>query len=639
MHGQRSFNRSIISRLLVLLQGLTCIIASTNSDVNLAFGIMLYETEERGSSYTMNSFQRLLNAIYREDRHLYMLHVDAKTNSNLMIDLHENICDERSHNCGYIRPRKVAWGAPSVVEMNLGLIQAAYEFPQLQYKYTDPHQKRPCTAVRTSLPYTWDYFIFIGHESVPLMSIHYIEQWFSSVVHGIKPSLLSNIEEIEKQDKKYDTSEEATANELYHIYPSGTNFINCWDGALGHDFFGQREDVVDRMKNVIVEAPEGYLMESLYWRDRHGEHHELKRSIPSRDVLKIYKTIQYVTLTHEASRHVIYSPDSRRVLLYLANVKASDELVVPTIFFTNDTLAATATCDTTLHFTHWARPGGSWHPESITMEHLPVILNNTKNLFIRKVQEISHEVLISLDEIRPLIWDDLSVHIEQSKSYLNTTTITNQKCQNSDIIPTSGDVVDIMECEKEDIETGTVEKRFLFDDESPRGISIKPVIIAPLQQNHILDQIPRSVIKRGIQHLIREAVGIPDNENNINKITEYKIGSSREKSYNSLKKLFLDRGDSSSYNRESDSSDLDALKELWKAWYSSDSINIDHVTIHDILIELNNLRQHKDDVQAENFREYWKNKWIRDRRELEAKDKRRREREEMEKTRNLLTEW
>ena len=33
-----------------------------------------------------------------------------------------------------------------------------------------------------------------------------------------------------------------------------------------------------------------------------------------------------------------------------------------------------ATCNFTLHYSHWIRPGGSWHPEYLSVMHLPRIL-------------------------------------------------------------------------------------------------------------------------------------------------------------------------------------------------------------------------------------------------------------------------
>lgn len=34
---------------------------------------------------------------------------------------------------------------------------------------------------------------------------------------------------------------------------------------------------------------------------------------------------------------------------------------------------ARATCDDTRHFSYWIRPGGSWHPEYLTLDHLPLV--------------------------------------------------------------------------------------------------------------------------------------------------------------------------------------------------------------------------------------------------------------------------
>ncbi|CAN0258812.1 unnamed protein product, partial [Hapterophycus canaliculatus] len=45
-----------------------------------------------------------------------------------------------------------------------------------------------------------------------------------------------------------------------------------------------------------------------------------------------------------------------------------------------------ATCDDTRHFSYWIRPGGSWHPEYLTLDHLPLVLNATE-FYIRKVEE------------------------------------------------------------------------------------------------------------------------------------------------------------------------------------------------------------------------------------------------------------
>ena len=49
--------------------------------------------------------------------------------------------------------------------------------------------------------------------------------------------------------------------------------------------------------------------------------------------------------------------ESRYLQLYLVNIQTSDEMFIPTLLLNSDTFKHTATCDTTLHFTHWIRPG------------------------------------------------------------------------------------------------------------------------------------------------------------------------------------------------------------------------------------------------------------------------------------------
>jgi hypothetical protein len=88
-------------------------------------------------------------------------------------------------------------------------------------------------------------------------------------------------------------------------------------------------------------------------------------------------------------------------MLYLATVKTSDEMLVPTLLQLNPSFARTATCTSTLHFTHWIRPGGSWHPEYLTLEHLPKMLRANDFLFARKINaNISASLLEALDKLR-----------------------------------------------------------------------------------------------------------------------------------------------------------------------------------------------------------------------------------------------
>ena len=64
-----------------------------------------------------------------------------------------------------------------------------------------------------------------------------------------------------------------------------------------------------------------------------------------------------------------------------------------------------ATCNNTLHFSHWIRPGGSWHPEYLTPLHLPLILEKREYaaaMWARKVdvEKGSRALLDVLDYMR-----------------------------------------------------------------------------------------------------------------------------------------------------------------------------------------------------------------------------------------------
>jgi hypothetical protein len=50
--------------------------------------------------------------------------------------------------------------------------------------------------------------------------------------------------------------------------------------------------------------------------------------------LDIYKSIQYVVLSREFVGYACYGSETRRILLYLANVKVSDELLLATLIQT-----------------------------------------------------------------------------------------------------------------------------------------------------------------------------------------------------------------------------------------------------------------------------------------------------------------
>jgi hypothetical protein len=304
-----------------------------HAPIQLAFGIMTYQKQNKHVEETVSDFMRLMNHIYDENNHIYVLHNDLKSDPLL----HERISNEfckMKLNCISIQPRSVTWAGISVTEMNLALMQAADDF---QYP--------------NGTSSSWEYFFLLGHESVPLSTLQYTERFLLN-------------------------------------YPKQTNFINCWKGD-GYDFFGQYEDINHRISRTVVDSYDSNILHET----------NIERKVPHG--IEIYKSIQYVVLSREFVRFACHGPETRRVLLFLANVKASDELLLPTLLQLNRTIANTATCDTTLHFTHWIRPGGSWHPEYLTIEHLPMLLNTTNYLFARKVdKEISAVLLLVLDKIR-----------------------------------------------------------------------------------------------------------------------------------------------------------------------------------------------------------------------------------------------
>lgn len=80
--------------------------------------------------------------------------------------------------------------------------------------------------------------------------------------------------------------------------------------------------------------------------------------------------------------------------------------------------AITAKCDTTLQYSHWIRfhflyyylffliifnyrPGGSWHPEYLTLEHLPIFVHpSNTNIIVRKIDpQISSSLIQALKYI------------------------------------------------------------------------------------------------------------------------------------------------------------------------------------------------------------------------------------------------
>lgn len=204
--------------------------------INLAFGVMVYQKKERTAVQTLADFHQLMSSIYTPNKHVYSIHVDKKSDAFLLNAINNDFCGANK-NCASITPRNVGWAGLTTGEMMLALMQTAYEFPN----------------------YSWDYFILIGHESVPLASLSYVESFLSS-------------------------------------YPSGTNFQNCWR-CDGYDFFGQWENNIYRLEEVVVDTFEGQLV------DAHHYHHEGHRQARMRrnppDDIVFYKSIQLMVMSPE----------------------------------------------------------------------------------------------------------------------------------------------------------------------------------------------------------------------------------------------------------------------------------------------------------------------------------------------------
>lgn len=171
--------------------------SAANLQVSIAFGIMIYGKSNQHINETISDFSRLMDVIYDDSNHIYILHTDYKSDPSI----HKYInryCSSKS-NCHSIKSRSITWAGVSVTEMNLALMQAADQF-----QYADGSKS------------SWEYYALLGHESVPLRSLKYTKNVLAS-------------------------------------YPKGTNFINCWK-ANGHDFYGQHEDINWRLSRVVVDS-------------------------------------------------------------------------------------------------------------------------------------------------------------------------------------------------------------------------------------------------------------------------------------------------------------------------------------------------------------------------------------------------
>mmetsp|Transcript_14498 Transcript_14498/g.22727 ORF Transcript_14498/g.22727 Transcript_14498/m.22727 type:complete len:422 (-) Transcript_14498:117-1382(-) len=201
---------------------------------------------------------------------------------------------------------------------------------------------------------TWGYFVNIGHEDYPAMGQGQMSAWLGR--HEVETG-------------------------------GPVNFIKCWD-ILGHDFFGQWEHHERRVEVVTIDNFVGGTEDTSYTRPRD----DLRG-------IKFYKSLQQTTLHRDFVDYAVYGIESRRILLFMANSKAPDEIFFPTVLQTRPDLAETATCDDTRHFSHWIRPGGSWHPEYLRIEHLKLVLDSGK-FFLRKTDGDSAGLLDALDALR-----------------------------------------------------------------------------------------------------------------------------------------------------------------------------------------------------------------------------------------------
>lgn len=162
------------------------------SAARLAFGVMTYQKEGYAAEQTFQEFTRLMEHIYSPDRHVYVFHVDVKSDARLKTLVRE-YCPQVASNCLFIEPRNVAWGGLSTGEMMLALMQ---------------------DAVESNVE--WDHFVLIGHESVPLTSLEYAEAYIAS-------------------------------------FPAETNFIHCMN-VSNYNFFGQLENARGRLEQIVVES-------------------------------------------------------------------------------------------------------------------------------------------------------------------------------------------------------------------------------------------------------------------------------------------------------------------------------------------------------------------------------------------------
>jgi hypothetical protein len=140
--------------------------AGSKPRIQLAFGIMTYQRDDRTVDETYAEFLRLMVNIYGgEDKHIYILHTDVKSDPSLLHAINNDYCAPKA-NCRHIESRNIAWGSLTTGEMMLSLMRKADTF------FNDGGRVTPGHA--------WDYFVLLGHESFPLTSLTYAENFLAS---------------------------------------------------------------------------------------------------------------------------------------------------------------------------------------------------------------------------------------------------------------------------------------------------------------------------------------------------------------------------------------------------------------------------------------------------------------------------
>lgn len=116
---------------------------SEQHTIQLAFSIMIYGKLNQDIGETINDFTRLMDVIHDDFNHIYILHIDSKSDPS--IHKYVNRYCSSKLNCHSIEARSITWAGVSVTEMNLALMQAADQF-----RYLNGSQS------------SWEYFILLG---------------------------------------------------------------------------------------------------------------------------------------------------------------------------------------------------------------------------------------------------------------------------------------------------------------------------------------------------------------------------------------------------------------------------------------------------------------------------------------------